>query len=69
LKGDTKEEKQIDTTDKGVTDLLQQAVNSGDNWDTIATNLQGKINLNPGSLADRYLRYRFLGENADEFNK
>ena len=67
LKGDKITEKQIDTTDKGVTELLQQAVNSGDDWQTIATNLQGKVNLTPGSLADRYLRYRFLGENEDEF--
>lgn len=65
LKGDKVTEQQIDTTDKGVQDLLQQAVNSGDDWETIATNLQGKINLNPGSLADRYLRYRFLGEDGN----
>lgn len=68
LRGDKVTEPQIDTTDKGVQELLQQAVNSGDNWDTIATNLQGKVNLSPGSLADRYLRYRFLGEdNNNEF--
>lgn len=62
LKGDTKEELQIDTTDKGVQELLQQAVNTGDSWETIATHFQGKMNISPGSLADRYLRYRFLGE-------
>ena len=68
LKGETEKPLSIDTTDKGVTELLQQAVNSGDDWDTIATNLNGKVNLNPGSLADRYLRYRFLGEdNNGEF--
>jgi hypothetical protein len=65
-KGTVEKDLQIDTTDKGVTDLLQQAVNSGDNWDTIATNLNGKVNLNPGSLADRYLRYRFLGDDPNE---
>lgn len=62
LNGETEKPLSIDTTDKGVQELLQQAVNSGDSWDTIATNLQGKVNLSPGSLADRYLRYRFLGE-------
>lgn len=70
LKGDTEKQLSIDTTDKGVTELLQQAVNSGDDWETIATNLNGKVNLNPGSLADRYLRYRFLGEdNNGEFTQ
>lgn len=67
LKGETEKPLSIDTTDKGVVELLQQAVNSGDDWETIATNLNGKVNLNPGSLADRYLRYRFLGE--DENNE
>ena len=65
LNGETEKPLSIDTTDKGVQELLEQAVNSGDSWDTIATNLQGKVNLSPGSLADRYLRYRFLSEDDD----
>jgi len=55
----------VDTTDKGLANLIEQGVNSGDDWSTIAATLAANgVGISSGSFADKYLRYKFLGEDS-----
>jgi len=54
---------QIDRSNKGVESLIEEAVNTGDDWGTIAATLNAAgINVGSGSHADKTLRKIFLGE-------
>lgn len=51
----------VDRSDKGVAGYIDEAYNSGISWNDIASTLQGKMKINTtsGSIADKYLRYKF----------
>jgi len=50
----------VDKTDKGVATIIEEGVNSGDDWGTIAATLvNGGIGVSSGSFADKYLRFKF----------
>lgn len=62
-KEDSEKEISIDKSDKGISGLIEEAVNSGDSWGDIAAVLTGAgISTTAGSIADKYLRHKFLGE-------
>jgi len=58
-------EDDVDTTDKGIASLIEQGVNSGKDWGYIAAVLTAQgVTSTSGSYADKYLRHKFLGEDA-----
>jgi len=55
---------EIDFSNKGISTLIEQGANMGDDWGTIAATLESAApgSTKSGSFADKYLRYLFLGE-------
>lgn len=50
----------VDKSDKGVAALIEQGVNSGDDWGTVAATISNSgVGVASGSFADKYLRYKF----------
>ena len=60
-----------DFTDKGLSTLIDGAFNKGNNWEEISTKLEvlSPGITNPGSSADKYLQYKFLGGENPLSNK
>jgi len=53
----------LDLSNKGLSGMIDEEINAGTDWGTIAAKLEAaNISTEPGSAADRYLRYKFLGE-------
>lgn len=53
----------VDKSDNGIKKLVDEAINSGESWDTIAQTLTGAgINTVRDSIADKYLRYKLNNE-------
>lgn len=51
----------VDKSDKGIANIVDQAVNSGATWEEIATKLAGVgVDTKTGSFAQKYLESKFL---------
>lgn len=60
----------VDKSDNGIKSLVDEAINSGENWGDIAATLQGAgINTVRDSIADKYLRYKLNNEFRDKNGK
>lgn len=58
----------VDKSNNGIMEYINQGFNSGANWQDIAETLSYHgIDTREGSLADKYLQYKFMGWNKNLF--
>lgn len=64
----TGKETKLDLSDKGLASLIDEEVNVGTDWETLATKLEAAgISTSTGSSADKYLKYKFGVDSENPF--